>query len=229
MKLRLNINRRHKIIVAGFSVTRYTLHKMKILVGLGNPGEKYALNRHNVGFMFVEYLFSAFAKREAQNVYRFKRDKDLQSDIAIINVSRYTLHDKQHTTLRATRYTMREMIIVKPQTYMNKSGDAVAACVSRFALHDLRNDLIVVHDDLDIPFGKFKIQMQGPKQHNGLTDIQNKLRTMDFLRVRIGIDNRLAENRINGEEYVLQNFTEEERAQLPEVFERIEKRFEEYL
>jgi len=187
---------------------------MKLIVGLGNPGETYVKNRHNVGFMFVEYLVNAFANRETCNVERFKGDKYLKSEIA-------TLHD--------TRYTLHELILAKPQTYMNKSGDAVAACISRYTLHDLRNDLIIVHDDLDIPLGKFKIQMQGPKAHNGLTDIQNKLRTMDFLRVRIGVDARPPENRLNGEEYVLQNFIEQEASLLPELFKKIEERFEPFL
>jgi PTH1 family peptidyl-tRNA hydrolase len=172
---------------------------MKLIVGLGNPGEKYKQNRHSVGFMFVEYL--------AKDTL-FKHDKYLLSEVCELD---------------------KEMVYVKPQTYMNKSGDAVAACVKRYSIGDVKNSLIVVHDDLDIPFGKFKIQMQGPKQHNGLTDIQNKLRTMDFLRIRIGVDNRPIENRVNGEEYVLQNFSEEEKIQLPELFKKIEDRFKAFL
>lgn len=172
---------------------------MKLVVGLGNPGDKYKGNRHSVGFMLVDYL--------AENSL-FKHDKYLLSDV-------YEGED--------------DNVYVKPQTYMNKSGDAVAACIKRYSITDMKNNLIVLHDDLDIPFGKFKIQLQGPKQHNGLTDIQNKLRTMDFIRVRIGVDNRPPENRMNGEEYVLQNFTEEERIQLPELFKKIEDRFEAFL
>lgn len=172
---------------------------MKLIVGLGNPGEKYKGNRHNVGFMFAEYLAQ-------ENV--FKHDKYLLSNVCEID---------------------KEMIIVEPQTYMNKSGDAVAACIKRYGIESTQESLVVIHDDLDIPFGKFKIQMQGPKQHNGLTDIQNKLRTMDFLRIRIGVDNRPVENRMNGEEYVLQNFLDEERLQLPELFKKIEDRFKAFL
>lgn len=186
---------------------------MKIIVGLGNPGEKYKKNRHNVGFMFVEYVVYT-AQRTTQSIQGFKLDTYLKSEIA-------TVHD--------TRYTTDDLIVAKPQTYMNKSGDAVAACVTRFTLHDTRNDLVVVHDDLDIPFGKFKIQLQGPKLHNGLSSIQNKLQTTDFLRIRIGVDNRMPENRMPGEEYVLHNFTQEELAHLPELFKKIELRFEAFL
>lgn len=187
---------------------------MKIIVGLGNPGEKYSKNRHNIGFMFLDFLLKEYVSRYTVHDTRFIYDKYLLSDII-------TLHD--------TRYTTNEIILVKPHTFMNRSGDAVAACVTRYTLHDLRNELVVVHDDLDIPFGKFKIQLQGPKAHNGLTDIQNKLQTMDFLRIRIGVDNRQPENRMNGEEYVLQNFTNEEFLQLPELFKNIDMRFKAFL
>ncbi|MCX6730597.1 MAG: aminoacyl-tRNA hydrolase [Candidatus Roizmanbacteria bacterium] len=172
---------------------------MRLIVGLGNPGEKYKGNRHSVGFMFVDYL--------AQESL-FKHDKYLLSDVCEVD---------------------KDMIFVKPQTYMNKSGDAVAACIKRYSIEDTKNNLVVIHDDLDIPFGKFKIQLQGPKQHNGLTDIQNKLRTMDFIRIRIGVDNRPLENRMNGEEYVLQNFTEDEKNQLTELFKKIDVRFKAFL
>lgn len=191
---------------------------MKLIVGLGNPGEKYKQNRHNVGFMFLNYLLEIFKiKFESRSMTSqspsFKADKYLFSEIARIG---------------ASSSQSQQFILAKPQTYMNKSGDAVRKITQHYKLQASKV-LIVVHDDLDIPFGKFKIQMQGPKQHNGITDIQNKLRTMEFLRVRIGVDNRLVENRMNGEEYVLQNFTGEEQSQLPELFKKIELRFKAFL
>lgn len=184
---------------------------MKLIVGLGNPGEKYSKNRHNVGFIFVNYLLETFKlKQEASSMQMhdigFKKDKYLFSEIA-----------------KANNY-----LFLKPQTFMNKSGDAVKKAILHYKLKPSQS-LIVIHDDLDIPFGKFKIQPQGPKAHNGLTDIQNKLQTMDFLRVRIGVDNRPQENRMNGEEYVLQNFTNEEFLQLPELFKKIDIRFKAFL
>jgi len=183
---------------------------MKLIVGLGNPGEKYKLNRHNVGFMFLNYLLEIFKiKFESKNMSTqspsFKADKYLFSEIARIGAS--TSQSQQ-------------FILAKPQTFMNKSGDAVKKTILHYKLRPSQS-LIIIHDDLDIPFGKFKIQTQGPKIHNGVTDIQNKLQTMDFLRVRIGVDNRPSENRMGGEEYVLQNFTAEEQAQLPELFKKI--------
>lgn len=183
---------------------------MKLIVGLGNPGDKYKLNRHNIGFLFLNYLLEILkiqleATSSSTN-QGFKRDKYLFSETAKVN----------------------DLLLIKPQTFMNKSGDAVKKAITHYKLVPAQT-LIVIHDDLDIPFGKFKIQCQGPKAHNGVTDIQNKLQTMDFLRVRIGVDNRPAENRINGEEYVLQNFTSEELSQLPELFKKIHVRFMAFL
>jgi len=168
---------------------------MKLIVGLGNPGEKYIYNRHNVGFMCVDYFAS-------KNVASWKYDKYLLAQTCQFSDS---------------------MILAKPQTYMNRSGESVKKLLEKYELKN--SDLVIVHDDLDIPFGKFKIQPQGPKLHNGLTSVQDKLRTMEFVRIRIGVDNRMPENRISGEEYVLQNFTKEECAQIPELFKNIELRF----
>ena len=195
---------------------------MKIIVGLGNPGEKYANNRHNVGFMFVEHLLVTYnLKLETSSsklqATGFKNDKYMLAEIA---------------KLHATSFKFQDILLVKPQTFMNKSGDSVSVIIKRQVSSykfQVTNDLIVVHDDLDIPFGKFKIQTQGPKAHNGITDIQNKLRTIDFLRVRIGVDNRPLENRVSGEEYVLTNFTEEEKTTLPTLFKKIEIQLEPFL
>jgi len=182
---------------------------MKLIIGLGNPGEKYKDNRHNVGFMFVDYLLGTVQNANPHS--QFKYDKYLLSEICEIES---------------------EYVLAKPHTYMNKSGDAVKKLLERFPSDHqppITNHLIIVHDDLDIPFGKFKIQMQGPKQHNGLISIQNKLMTMEFLRIRIGVDARKPELPIGGEEYVLQNFTDEEMAHLPELFQKIDMRLTAFL
>ena len=199
------------------------MFQVKIIVGLGNPGEKYKHNRHNVGFMFIDSLFQIANSKNQNDISKFKYDKYLLSEVCeikkeMLHVACYMLHE--------------DLILAKPQTFMNKSGDAVKALLDRYVtsyMLSVTSDLIVVHDDLDIPYGKFKIQMQGPKAHNGLTDIQNKLQTMDFLRIRIGVDNRMPENRMGGEEYVLQNFAPEEEAQLPPFFEKIAVRLNEFI
>ena len=144
-----------------------------MLIGLGNPGKKYANNRHNVGHMFVDYL-----------VKKFKSLK------------------------------VKMFIIKKTDCYMNESGIFVKNIIENRKLKI--ENLIVVHDDLDIPFGKFHIQFGvGPQLHNGLESIENHLKTKDFWRIRIGVDNR--PGKVPGETYVLHNFTEEELKNLKEV------------
>ena len=92
------------------------------------------------------------------------------------------------------------------------------------------SNLFVVHDDLDLPLGKFKIQKGvGPRLHNGIESIENHLMTKDFFRVRIGIDNRTPENWIDGETYVLQDFRPEEKEKIYNLFPDISARLKEEL
>lgn len=165
---------------------------MKLIVGLGNPGNKYTNNRHNVGFMFVDYVMES-----DQVKYIEKKDGDsiiFQSD---------------------------ELILAKPQTFMNRSGLAVRSLLKKFSL--VESDLVVVHDDLDIPLGKFHIQLGvGPLLHNGLESIEQQIKSKNFTRVRIGVDARLKENWVDGESYVLSNFKDKEIRLLKEaVFPKI--------
>lgn len=101
------------------------------------------------------------------------------------------------------------LVSKQSNVFMNDSGSAVKKLVDRYSLN--LNNLYVAHDDLDIKLGEYKIQFgRGPKDHNGIKDIEDKLGTSDFWRVRIGVDNRDPNNRISGEEYVLQDFSEDE-------------------
>jgi len=111
---------------------------------------------------------------------------------------------------------------------MNESGVAIRNAMSFYKLGV--EDLILIHDDLDIRLGEYKIEMgRGPKQHNGVTSVEEELGTRDFLRVRVGIDNRNLRTqestnpgvRIMGEKYVLENFTEDERVILDGVIVKI--------
>ncbi len=117
--------------------------------------------------------------------------------------------------------------IIKTDCYMNQSGVFVKKLVSRYTLHPTPYTLIIVHDDLDIPLGKFHIQFGvGPQLHNGLESIENHLKTKDFWRVRIGIDNRPTDKRIPGETYTLQNFLPNEKNFLKtEIFPQIFSQF----
>jgi len=119
--------------------------------------------------------------------------------------------------LRITDYGFK---IYRTDCYMNESGKFVKKIIrnSKFTI----KDLIVVHDDLDIPLGKFRIDFaRGPKLHNGIESIENELGTKDFWRIRIGVDNRLATGPMNGESYVLNDFRPEEKTILTTLFPEV--------
>lgn len=160
---------------------------MKLIVGLGNPGEKYARTRHNIGFMVVEELAREFSVCNVQ----FSFDKNIKAEIL------------------KCRCAKEELILVKPQTMMNASGIAVSKLVSIY--HLPLSSLWVIHDDLDLPLGKIKIvKDHGSAGHHGVDSIIKELKTDDFVRFRVGIgfsgkiDER--ENRRKVEDFVLQDF-----------------------
>lgn len=165
---------------------------MLLIVGLGNKGKEYEKTRHNAGFMFVDYLTLKLGQ-----VFTF----DKYSDSEIL---RGTLNKK-------------ELILAKPQTFMNDSGRAVRALTMHYNLQP--STIYIVHDDLDLRLGEYKIQKgKGPKIHNGILSVEEYLKTKDFWRVRIGVDNRTTGNRIDGYNYVLQNFRPEELKTLTDTF-----------
>lgn len=178
---------------------------MICIFGLGNPDATYSKNRHNVGQLMVDYMVKQVADNQ---VLSFKTYKILHAQIVKINES---------------------IVLAKSLEFMNNSGITASKLVNHFNLH-VSHDLFVAHDDLDIPLGKFKIQKgTGPKLHNGLDSIENHLKTVDFYRIRIGVENRDRERRIPGEAYVLQNFTEEENniltSTFPKIFTRLQQDF----
>jgi len=170
---------------------------MILIVGLGNPGPKYQNNRHNVGFQFLEFIDPLF-------------------DCPIVKKDNNKLYQ---STMK--QYNNETIILAKPKTFMNNSGTAVKKLVEKFKIKNEK--LIIVHDDLDIPFGKFHIQLStGPLLHNGLESVEQYLKTKDYYRVRIGIDNRLPDRKISGETYTLQNFLlDEKKILITEIFPKI--------
>lgn len=160
-----------------------------IIVGLGNPGKEYQNTRHNVGFMFLDSLIEPFK---------------LQFKI-----------DKKANTLVATSIIKGEKhYFLKPLTYMNASGNAVAAFIKYYHLE--KEKVIVIHDDMDLPTGKMRIRFKGSSGgHNGIKSIISCLHTEEFDRIRIGIGH---EDKNNVIDFVLSNFSAEERKILEEVF-----------
>ncbi|MFA6532405.1 MAG: aminoacyl-tRNA hydrolase [Patescibacteria group bacterium] len=122
---------------------------------------------------------------------------------------------------KLTGLQVNELRIIKTNCYMNESGKFVSKLAN--SRNSQIKNLIIVHDDLDIPLGKFHTQFaSGPQLHNGLESVEQHLKTKDFWRVRIGVDNRPFDRRIPGETYALQNFLPEEKKLLEtEIFPKI--------
>lgn len=115
----------------------------------------------------------------------------------------------------------KEVTVTKTNVFMNESGKAVKELLSQYPSIPVSN-LFIVHDDLDIPLGSFKIQKgRGPKEHKGILSIEEELGTADFWRVRLGVDNRSSEDRTPGDEYVLEDFLPEERNIIGKVVEKV--------
>lgn len=123
--------------------------------------------------------------------------------------------------LEAAYLTSTQAILTYPLCFMNESGDCVKKLLQHFKIKPA-NDLLVIHDDLDIRLGESKLQSgRGPKGHNGLVSIEKRLAAQCFWRLRIGIDNRDSQNREDGEEYVLEDFRTDELKILQEAFKQI--------
>lgn len=152
---------------------------MKLIVGLGNPGEKYHLSRHNLGFMVVERLREkpAFATASARQAGSWKLEKRFKAEIA----------EKNFQTIGGGT---ERVLLVKPQTFMNCSGEAVRLLLDYYkvAPAEWPENLLVIHDDLDFPLGKLKIQRNiSSAGHKGVLSIIESLRSQDFIRFRLGV------------------------------------------
>lgn len=161
---------------------------MKLIVGLGNPGEQYKKTRHNVGFLAIEKI----AKNE--NFSKWKLEKKLSAEIS------------KGTIL------VQNIILAKPQSFMNNSGASVKAISDYYKI--IINDIIVIHDDLDLPLAKIRVSQNASSGgHKGVQSIIDCFKTQDFARFRLGIAGERKEN-IPADEYVLKNFTDEEYQQI---------------
>lgn len=166
---------------------------MKLLIGLGNPGPQYVNNRHSVGFHLVDFILA----QPAFKAYTLKNDQQFHSEVVKVS---------------------NDLIIAKPQTFMNRSGKAVQSLMQHYKIHV--EDVYIIHDDLDIALGAFKITQRGPQIHNGLASIREAVGD-GFWKIRIGIENRDPSNRLPGEAYVLQDFLPEEVQVTQEVFKKV--------
>lgn len=163
---------------------------MKIIVGLGNPGAEYAASRHNVGFMFLDALAVKIAATEWR--------------------------EKDNACVAEAHLAGEKILLVKPLTYMNSSGEAVGPLVSWYKLAP--DDITAVHDDMDLPVGLVRIRPQGSAGgHNGIKSVIAALNTEKFARIKIGIGHPTGERTTVS--HVLSPFMPEEREKIDAAVE----------
>ena len=163
---------------------------MRIIFGIGNPGRRYQYNRHNVGFMFLDYLANSLSIQftPSKSEYYFKEGK--------LNGQCFCL--------------------IKPSTFVNNSGIAALEAIQKYNI-DIK-DFLFVYDDLNLEFPLLRIRVSGGDGgHNGLNSIIYHLASEDFPRLRFGIGNDFEKGKMA--DYVLTDFTEKEMAQLRNVFD----------
>lgn len=166
-----------------------------IVVGLGNPGPEYAGNRHNLGFHVVDLL-------AAQQGERFKKGARGFADVA---------------ATRLGSVGGEQVVLAKPRSYMNESGGRVKALLGFYKVAP--EQLIVVHDELDIPFGQVRLKIGGGAGgHNGVRSVDSALGTKDYARVRVGIGR--PPGRMEPADFVLRDFSAAERKEVPLLVER---------
>lgn len=172
---------------------------MKLIVGLGNPGKEYEKTRHNVGFMVLDKIAEKY-----QVAFSKTKFQGLFGEI----------------TLKGEK-----IILLKPQKYMNLSGEVIAEFLHFYKITN--NDLLVFHDDLDLPTGKIRIRPKGSSGgHNGLKDIERNIGTQEYSRVKIGIAN---DKNIDTKDYVLGRFSSSELDTINDCVETCVNIFEEFL
>lgn len=175
---------------------------MTIIIGLGNPGDKYEKTRHNVGFMFLDKVAEKF------------------------NFSEFNLSKKFHSQIAEGEIAGKKAILVKPQTFMNESGIAVETIIGYYKIP--LSDILVVHDEIDIPLGNIKIvHGRGSAGHKGVKSIIEKFGD-DFTRFRIGIGPETSKKQ-KTEKFVIDNFSKKETVALKHTFKKTQQALEDFL
>ena len=174
---------------------------MKIIVGLGNPEDKYKNTRHNAGAAAINSLASRLGEAD------FKYDKRFKAEVLKVDL------DGDKT------------LLIKPQTFMNNSGEAIRAIIDFYKLNP-EEDVLIIYDDIDLPLGKYRTSGESSGGHKGMQSIINHLGTTNLKRIRIGImptgivdDPSIITTPT--EEFVLKKFSKNEQQTLDEVMAKI--------
>ncbi len=163
---------------------------MKLIIGLGNPGTKYDNTRHNIGFMFIDYMAAAYHTN-------FSSKDNYKSATITIGGEK--------------------VILLKPQTFMNLSGEAVQNIMNFYKLKP--NNILVIYDDLDIEFGKLRIKDNSSSGgHNGIKNIISHLHTQQFMRIKIGIN---SPHKKDVKTFVLSKFNKQELQMTTDIFNKV--------
>lgn len=171
---------------------------MKLIIGLGNPGRIYSNNRHNIGFICLNH----FAKQ--QSIHFDKKQCRARTGTGEINGI--------------------QVVLARPQTYMNLSDQSVSRLVNKFKVAP--DDIIIIHDDLDLPLGRLRIRKGGSSGgHKGIESIISEMGSLDFIRIRVGIGRPTTDTAETSDadiiEYVLSDFTPDEKQAIKPVIVRV--------
>lgn len=167
---------------------------MKLILGLGNPGEKYQKTRHNFGFRAVE----AFG--EKYDFPQFQLEKKFKAEISEKKIG------------------AEKIFLAKPQTFMNLSGETAISLLNFYKPH--LHDFLVIYDDVDLPFGSLRVREGGGSGgHNGVKDLIKHFGTESFARIRLGIANELLDV-MPTEEFVLGKFSKDEEKEIPKILDK---------
>lgn len=177
--------------------------EIKLIVGLGNPGEKYQNTRHNLGFVTLDQLLK---KHESIDGTFWEKDKS------------------GHNLIHAIKHEGGKILLAKPQTYMNNSGMGVTHLLSYYKI--LPEEMAVIYDDLDLPMGKLRIRFGGAAGgHHGVESIISSINSDKFLRIRLGIghtdDEKMGKKARYSEDYVLSRFTGGEKRYVKESIKQV--------
>ena len=174
---------------------------MYLIVGLGNPGQKYSMNRHNIGFMACDYWLKS------------------------LNGSDYREEHKSLT--KKFKIDDQDILLAKPQTFMNKSGESVIALMNFYKI--LKDKLLVIHDDIDLPFGSMKIHFnRGPGGQNGVRNISELFGHNEYTRLKLGVG-RPSHPDFAVSDYVLGNIPKDEVVLLDQYLEKAADAIESFI
>jgi PTH1 family peptidyl-tRNA hydrolase len=173
---------------------------VKLLVGLGNPGIEYQFTPHNAGFLAIDRI---------------------ADDCGVVVGNR-----RGRALTAKARLAGEEVLLAKPETFMNLSGLSVAALVQELGIEDVQKDVIVLYDELAFPLGQFRIAERGSANgHNGVKSVSGSLGTQEWTRVRIGVGKPALEDgreiKAGGRDYLLTPYRKQELAVLDEVLDRV--------